>query len=45
MGGEALGLPKIMYYSTGESQSQEVGVDGMGGRAGAGCMSLLEKKL
>jgi hypothetical protein len=34
IGGYALGLAKIIYPITGEWQSQEVGVGGLGGRAG-----------
>ena len=36
MGGEALGLVKIIFPSTGECQGQEAGVDGLGSRAGGG---------
>jgi hypothetical protein len=36
MGGEALGLVKIICPSTGECQGQEVGVGGLGSRAGDG---------
>jgi hypothetical protein len=37
MGGEAIGLAKIICLSTGECQSQEVGVGGLGrGRGGGG---------
>jgi hypothetical protein len=36
MGGEALGLAKVICPSTGECQGQEVGVGGLGSRAGAG---------
>jgi hypothetical protein len=36
MGGEALGLVKILCPSTGEYQGQEVGVGGLGSRAGQG---------
>jgi hypothetical protein len=36
MGGEALGLAKIICPSTGECQSQEVGVGGLGNSAGKG---------
>ena len=36
MGGEALGLAKIICPSTGECQSQEAGVGGSGSRAGEG---------
>jgi hypothetical protein len=45
MGGEALGLVKIICPSTGECQGQEVGVDGLGSRAGEGYRGLLERKL
>ena len=34
MGGEALGLPKIICPSTGECQGQEAGVSGLGTRQG-----------
>ena len=34
MGGEALGIAKIICPSTGEHQGQEVGVGGLGSRAG-----------
>ena len=36
LGGEALGLEKIICASTGECQSQEVEVGGLGSRAGEG---------
>ena len=36
MGGEALGLGKVICPSTGECQSQDVGVGGLGSRAGEG---------
>jgi hypothetical protein len=36
MGGEALGLAKIICPSTGECQGQEMGVGGLGSRAGGG---------
>jgi hypothetical protein len=36
MGGEALGIVKIICPSTGESQGQEAGVGGLGSRAGGG---------
>ena len=36
MGGEALGLVKIICPSTGEYQGQEVRVGGLGSRAGEG---------
>jgi hypothetical protein len=34
MGGEALGIAKIICPSTGECQGQDVGVGGLGSRAG-----------
>jgi hypothetical protein len=36
MGGEALGLAKIICPSTGECQEQEEGVGGLGSRTGEG---------
>jgi hypothetical protein len=36
MGGEALGLVKIICPSTGECQGQEAGVGGLRSRAGGG---------
>jgi hypothetical protein len=36
MGGEALGLAKIICPSTGECQGQEAGVGGLGSRAPVG---------
>jgi hypothetical protein len=36
MGGEALGIVKIICPSTGECQGQEAGVGGLGSRAGGG---------
>jgi hypothetical protein len=36
MGGEALGLVKIIFPSKGECQGQEPGVGGLGIRAGMG---------
>jgi hypothetical protein len=36
MGGEALGLVKILCPSIGECQGQEVGVGGLGSRVGEG---------
>ena len=36
MGGDALGLAKILWPSTGECQGQEEGVGGLGSRAGEG---------
>jgi hypothetical protein len=40
LGGEALGLAKIICPSTGECQGQEAGVGGLGNRAGGGCRRL-----
>jgi hypothetical protein len=40
LGGEALSLAKIICPSTGECQGQEVGVGGLGSRAGGGYMGL-----
>jgi hypothetical protein len=40
MGGEALDLAKIICPSTGECQSQEVGVGGLGSRAGEGIVGF-----
>jgi hypothetical protein len=45
MGGEALGLGKIICPSTGECQGQEAGVGGLGSRAGGEYRGLLERKL
>ena len=42
MGGEALGLVKIICPSTGECQGQEVGVGGLGSRAGGGYGGFLD---
>ena len=36
MGGDALGLVKIICPITGECQGQEAGVDGLGSRVGEG---------
>jgi hypothetical protein len=36
MAGEALGIAKIIYPSTGECQDQEAGVGGLGSRVGGG---------
>jgi len=36
MGGEVLGLAKIICPSTGDCQGQEAGVGGLGSRAGGG---------
>ena len=41
MGGGALGLVKIICPSTGECQGQEVGVGGLGNRAGGVYKGLL----
>jgi hypothetical protein len=40
LGGEALGLAKIICPSTRECQGQEVGVGGLGSRAGGGYKGL-----
>ena len=40
MGGEALGLAKIICPSTGECQGQEAGECGLGRRAGGGYREL-----
>ena len=40
VGGEALGIAKIICPSTGECQGQEAGVDGLGSRAGGGNRGL-----
>jgi hypothetical protein len=40
MGGEALGIAKIICLSTGECQGQEAGVGGLGSRAGGGYRGL-----
>ena len=45
MGGEALGLVKILCPSTGECQGQEVGVSGLGSRAREGYRGLSGRKL
>ena len=45
MGGEALGLAKILGPSIGECQGQEVGVGGLGSRVGGGYRGLSERKL
>ena len=45
MGGEALGLLKIICPNTGECQGQEAGVGGLGSRAGGEYRGLLERKL
>jgi hypothetical protein len=36
MGGEVLGIAKIIWPNTGECQGQEVGVGGLGSSAGGG---------
>ena len=40
MGGEALGIAKIICPSIGESQGQEAGVGGLGKKAGVGIEGL-----
>jgi hypothetical protein len=40
MGGEAIGLAKIICSSTEECQGQEAGVGGLGSRAGGGYRGL-----
>jgi hypothetical protein len=45
MGGEALGLVKIICPSTGECQGQEVGMGGLESRAGGGYRGLSEWNL
>jgi hypothetical protein len=45
MGGEALGLEKIICSSTGEYQGQEAGVGRVVSRAWGGYRGLLERKL
>jgi hypothetical protein len=45
MGGEALGLVKIIYPSTGECQGQKTGMGRLGSRAGGGYRGLLGRKL
>jgi hypothetical protein len=45
MGGEALSLVKIICPSTGECQSQGVGVGVLDSRAGGGYRGLSERKL
>ena len=45
MGGEALGLAKIICLSIGECQGQEARVGGLGSRVGVGYRGLLERKL
>jgi hypothetical protein len=41
MGGEALGIAKIIWPSTGECQGQEARVGGLGSRAGGGDRGFL----
>jgi hypothetical protein len=41
MGGEALGLAKIICPNIGECQGQEAGVGGLGSRVGGGYKGLL----
>jgi hypothetical protein len=45
MGGEALGLAKIIFPSIGECQGQEAGVGGLGNRVGGRYRGLSERKL
>jgi hypothetical protein len=46
MGGEALGLLKVLCPSIGECQGQEAGVGGLGSRGrGGGDKGYLERKL
>jgi hypothetical protein len=45
MGGESLGIAKIICPSTGECQGQETEVGGLGNKAGGGYMGLSERKL
>jgi hypothetical protein len=42
MGGEALGIVKILCPSTAECQGQEVGVGGLASRAGGGYGGFLD---
>jgi hypothetical protein len=43
MGGEALGLLKIVCPSTGECQGQERGMGGLGSRAGGGYLGDFQR--
>jgi hypothetical protein len=45
MGGEALGLVKVICPSIGEFQGQKAGMSGLGSRAGGGYRGLSERKL
>jgi hypothetical protein len=45
MGGEALGLAKIICPNTGEYQGQGAGVGGLGSSMGGGYRGLSERKL
>jgi hypothetical protein len=45
MEGEALGLLKIIYPSTGKCQGQEAEVGGLGSRVGEGYRGFSERKL
>ena len=45
MGGEALGIAKIICPSTGECQGQEAGLGGLGNRAEGGYRGLSGRKL
>ena len=45
LGGDALGLVKIICPSTGECQGQETGLCGLGSKVGVGYRGLSESKL
>jgi hypothetical protein len=45
MGGEALGIVKIICPSRGECYGQEVGMGGLGSKAWGGHRGLSERKL
>jgi hypothetical protein len=45
MGGEPLGLVKVICPNTGECQGQEAGVGGFRSRAGGGDWGVLDRKL
>jgi hypothetical protein len=45
LGGEALGLAKIICPSTGECQGQEAGMGGLGNSVGEVYRGLSERKL
>jgi hypothetical protein len=44
MGGEALGLVKVLCPSIGECQGQEAGVDSLRSRGGGRDMGFLDRK-